>query len=390
VDKIKGKPTLLRMTTVPMSLRYLLTGQMAFMKDKGFNVHMASASGNHLKEALENEKVTHHVLPFKRDISIINDIKALFKTIHLLRKIKPTIVHTHTPKAALIGMLAAKITGVPLRIHTVAGMPLESMTGLKKKIVLNTEKLTYLAATHIWPNSPSLQDYIIKNQYTTNEKLSVIGKGSSNGIDLEDYKFSTLQKSILEEIKRKIDFSEGKKYMLFVGRLVSQKGIVELIDAFKQINHSFPSWRLVLVGPFENDRDPVPESTKIEIEKNQNIISVGFSDKVKYYLSLAELVVFPSHREGFPNVPIQAGAMLCPVIASNIMGNVDIIKDNKTGILFKSKNVEDLKDKITFAINNPEYMKTLAHANFQRINKNFTREFVQTEIYNKYLELLNE
>jgi glycosyltransferase involved in cell wall biosynthesis len=132
----------------------------------------------------------------------------------------------------------------------------------------------------------------------------------------------------------------------------------------------------------------VPNHIKIEIEKNTHIQAVGFSDKVKYYLSLANLLVFPSHREGFPNVPLQAGAMKCPIIASDIMGNIDIIQDQKTGSLFKAKALGDLTDKISFAIKNPEYMNTMAEANYKRISQNFTRDYVQMEIYKKYLNLL--
>lgn len=363
---------------------------MANASRNGFEVIMASADGDHLIEAKKIEQVRHKTLALKRDISIFSDLKALFQTIRFFLKEKPDIVHTHTPKAGLIGMLAAKLCRVPLRIHTVAGMPLVGLTGLKRSIVIFTEKLTYWAANHVWPNSYGLMDFILENRFTKPAKLKIIGEGSSNGINLSEFSEESFSEKISEQVKRDIGYSSDYKYMCFVGRIVSQKGIVELVSVFKQLQNKYTNWKLLLVGPFENDRDPVSAECVNEINSNPDIISTGYSDKVKYILKNADLCVFPSHREGFPNVPLQAGVLKCPIVCSEIVGNVEVVKHMNTGLLHEAKNELALYEQLDYAMNNPIKMQELAENNYKRIIEKFDRHFVQAEILRTYNKLLNE
>jgi glycosyltransferase involved in cell wall biosynthesis len=371
-----------------MSLRFLIKGQMKNAHKNGFAVKMASADGEHLPEAKKYENVEHVIIPFERDISIFRDLKALLKTIYLFRKTKPQIVHTHTPKAGLLGMLAAKICRVPIRIHTVAGMPLEGLGGLKKKIVFITEKLTYSSANYIWPNSKSMVSFVNEHNLCNPSKINLIGQGSSNGIDLTQFNSNALESQILQEIKKSINYDDKLFYFSFVGRIVSQKGVNELVLAFLCVLKKYPHARLILVGPYENSRDPISPETKVSIDKNPEIISTGFSNKVKYFLHISDCLVFPSHREGFPNVPMQAGAMNCPVICSNITGNLNLIENNSTGLVHNLKDSNDIEEKMNYSINHPEKMQKLANNFLEYIRTNFQTNIVQKEIIDTYKNLL--
>lgn len=383
-------PTMLRMTTVPMSLKHLISGQVKNAKENGFDVVMASSDGIERDEIIQIEGVDHTILPFERDISLLKDIQALFATIKLIRKVKPDIVHTHTPKAGLIGMLAAFICRVPLRIHTVAGMPLESLKGIKKTIVILTEKLTYRCATNVWPNSKSMKSYILDNKFLHSSKVEIIGSGSSNGIDISEYNTSNLDLSILEELRRK-HFYRKATYFLSIGRVVRQKGIEELVDAFLMLNSSKPEENLVLVvvGPYEDERDPISDRIRNIIKSDNNIIEVGYSDLVKYFFALSDAFIFPSHREGFPNVLLQAGAMKCPILCSRIKGNIDIVEDKKTGILFEVNNMDSILSAMNHFLENrlttDNYVKVL----HDKIIRSYDRKKVQALIILKYKELLN-
>jgi glycosyltransferase involved in cell wall biosynthesis len=376
------------MTTVPISLLYLITGQVKNARQHGFDVFMASADGKEREEVMKIEQTNHHILPFERDISLLQDLKSLFLTVQYIRKINPDIVHTHTPKAGLIGMLAAFICRVPIRIHTVAGMPLEGLTGLKKNVVFITEKLTYKLATNVWPNSNSLLNFIKEQRLTSEGKLDIIGQGTSNGIDLTEFNSKSIKTEILDTIKEKIQHDDNNIYLVSVGRIVSQKGINELVTVFEKIVKKKSNLRLILVGPFEDERDPISSKTRKAIEEMNEIISVGYSNKVKYYLHLADLLVFPSHREGFPNVPMQSGAMECPVIASKIKGNVDLITHKQTGLLHEVKNETDLEEKILFALENEIEVKKMTANLAKCIKEKFDRRYVQKEIINQYQKLL--
>jgi len=383
-------PTLLRMTTVPMSLKHLISGQVKNALKNGFNVYMASSDGIERDEIISIEGVDHTILPLERDISLLKDIQALFATIQFIMKVKPDIVHTHTPKAGLIGMLAAFICRVPLRIHTVAGMPLESLTGIKKTIVLLTEKLTYWCATNVWPNSKSMKAYILDNKFLHSSKVEIIGSGSSNGIDISEYNISNLDLSILEELRRKHYYREAT-YFLYIGRLVRQKGIEELIDAFLMLNSSKPEENLVLVivGPYEDERDPISDRIRNIIKSDNNIIEVGYSDLVKYFLALSDAFIFPSHREGFPNVLLQAGAMKCPILCSRINGNIDIVEDKKTGILFEVNNIDSILSAMNHFLENRLTIENYAKVLYDKIIKCYDRKMIQALIILKYKELLN-
>jgi len=372
-----------------MALRYLLPGQMRFMSENGFDVLMISADGKELPEVISREQCRHIIVPMTRKITPWQDLKCLFRLISIFRKERPDIVHTHTPKAGLLGMLAAKLCGVKVRIHTVAGLPLMLEKGGRYRLLKFMEKLTYACAGQVWPNSNSLLEFIKEHKLTSSQKLRIIGKGSSNGININRFNREALDEKIISGIKEQINYAAGNNYLLCIGRLVADKGIVELVDVFKILQKSKPSLKLVLVGEYEPTLDPLPAGTLNEIETNEAILHINWTNNVEYYMHLANYFVFPSHREGFPNVLLQSGAMGLPVICSRIAGNVDIITNNETGLVFGCKDEQQLWSLLEYAFSTPEQMQTMAKRLQEIIREDYRQENIWQNMLDAYKSLVN-
>jgi len=376
---------LIRITTVPISFKVLLKGQLRFMASNGFDVKGVSSEGEELREVHENEGIVMEAINMSRKITPFQDLKSLWEMWNFLRKEKPQIVHTHTPKAGIIGMLAARLAGVPHRLHTVAGLPLMEATGIKRKILNFVEKLTYSSATRVYPNSKGLYDFILQNHFTQSNKLKIIANGSSNGINTTF--FSPAQVSEIEKValREKLNIHSDDFVFVFVGRIVSDKGINELIKAFSElqtVENKPAGIKLLLVGGLENDLDPLNPETLAEINQNKDIISVGFQQDVRSFFAIADALVFPSYREGFPNVVMQAGAMGLPSIVSDINGCNEIIVEGENGLIIPPKNVEKLKEKmLTLARDKNLYIKL--KENSRRMIKN---RYEQSMVWKALLE----
>ena len=377
---------LIRITTVPISFKVLLKGQLRFMVSNGFDVKGVSSEGEELKEILENEGIVMEAINMSRKITPFQDLKSLWEMWNFLRKEKPQIVHTHTPKAGIIGMLAARLAGVPHRLHTVAGLPLMEATGTKRKILNFVEKLTYSSATMVYPNSKGLYDFILQNNFTQSNKLKIIANGSSNGIDTVFFSPDQVTETERVTLREKLNIQPDDFVFVFVGRIVSDKGINELIKAFSELqaveNNEPTGIKLLLVGGLENDLDPLNSETLAEINQNKDIISVGFQQDVRSFFAIADALVFPSYREGFPNVVMQAGAMGLPSIVSDINGCNEIIIEGENGLIIPPKNVEKLKEKmLTLAKDKNLYTKL--KGNSRRMIEN---RYEQSVVWNVLLE----
>ncbi len=239
-------PKLIRITTAPLSLKYLLSNQMRYMHENGFDVLMVSSEGKEWPDLLANEKCPNRIVPMTRQITPFKDLVSLWRLYRLFRKEKPDIVHSHTPKAGLIAMLAARFAGVKIRIHTIAGLRFMTSKGMGRKVLVAMEKLTARAATHVWPNSFSLLEYIKEHKLVKPAKLEIIGMGSSNGIDLARYSLSSLKEDKLQQIKSLVHYDDKLIYFLSVGRLVHDKGIDELVHAFIAIHKKNKKTRFAL------------------------------------------------------------------------------------------------------------------------------------------------
>ncbi|ELR70614.1 Alpha-1,3-N-acetylgalactosamine transferase PglA [Fulvivirga imtechensis AK7] len=384
------KPKLLRITTVPISLNVLLKGQLSYIRSNGFDVVASSAQGPEIIEIIEREGVPHYVIPLTRKITPFQDIWCLWKLILFIRRERFTIVHSHTPKAGLIGMLAAWFCRVPHRLHTVAGMPLMETRGFKRKLLKWVELITYRSATRVYPNSFRLRDFIVREIYASREKLHVIGRGSSNGIDLTYFQVTTEVEKNGIKLLETYGIKKDHLIITFIGRIVADKGINELIEAFEQVNEGTEKkTKLLLVGPYEDDLNPISSKAKTFIEEHPDIISVGFQSDIRPYLYISDIFAFPSYREGFPNVVLQACAMGVPCVASDINGCNEIILNERTGLLIPTKSVAELVAALKRLISDEDFRKRLAEEARSYVRANFDQQYVWKEIIKEYKKHVN-
>ena len=297
------------------------------------------------------------------------------------------MVHTHTPKAGIVGMLAAKLAGVPLRLHTVAGMPLMETIGAKRQILQHVEKLTYSSATHIYPNSKGLEQFILQEGFTTQEKIKVLGQGSSNGIDTQYFDPSLYTLEDKTHLRQELGIAQEDLVYVFVGRIVADKGINELVEAFLELYHTRPNIFLLLVGPFEMQLDPIKESLVKEIGTHPKIASVGYIPEVRPYFAISDVLCFPSYREGFPNVVMQAGAMNLPSIVSDINGCNEIIKHGVNGLIIPAKSKESLRDAMQELLLNHTLRQAMTKTARAVITSNYERSFFWSCLLEEYQTL---
>jgi len=374
---------LIRITTVPLSLEKLLEGQLRFMQ-RYFEVIAVSSDGEHLEKVGVKEGVRTSILRLTRQITPLKDLIAVIQFFRFLRKEKPLIVHSHTPKAGIIGMLAAKLAGVPVRLHTVAGLPLMETKGIKRQVLNGVEKLTYACATRVYPNSKGLYDFIVEQRFADPAKLKVLANGSSNGIDTTYFDPKIFTEEHRKQYKQLYQLPVDSFTFVFVGRLVKDKGLNELVNVFVRIQRAYPHARLLLVGGYERDLDPVlPEMEKM-IEEHTAIIQVGFQQDVRPFLAIAQTLVFPSYREGFPNVVMQAGAMGLPAIVTDINGCNEIVIEGENGTIIPPKNEPALYTAMENMMVNPSYRDGLAEHARRMIVDRYEQRLVWETLLSEY------
>jgi glycosyltransferase involved in cell wall biosynthesis len=352
-----------------------------------FSVIGVSSDGHALTEVVQNEGVETHAIEMTRTITPFKDLKATYQLYKFFKKEKPFIVHTHTPKAGTVGMLAARLAGVPHRLHTIAGLPLLEAKGFKRKVLDLVEKITYNNATKVYPNSLGLYDIAIQNKFAKASKLKVIGNGSSNGIDTNHFNPNIVTNEAKNELRKELGCTKDDFVFVYIGRIVKDKGVNELVNVFSKLNKIKNNCRLLLVGPYENSLDPILKQTQTLIEENEQIISVGWQKDIRPYVAISNVLTFPSYREGFPNVVLQASAMGLPCIVSDINGCNEIIKDGFNGIIIPPKDENTLfESMIRLAENTDERLK-LAKNSRNNIIKRFQQEYIWEELLKEYKSL---
>ena len=330
---------LIRITTTPISLKILLKDQLKFI-DQYLDVVGVSSEGKELHDVARDEGIRTIPLNMTRQFTPFRDLVALIQMIILFRKESPNIVHSHTPKAGIIAMLAAWLTNVPNRLHTVGGPPVMNKVGLTRIILLAVEWLTCKCATKIYPNSKGLEAFLTDVVNVSSNKLKVLGSGSSNGVDTRYFNLTPNLQESSKIFKTKYGLDDCFVFT-FIGRIVKDKGIEELVDAYAKLSSEVENVRLVIVGWEEPLTDPISNHSQSILKNNTGIVCTGFMDDIRPSLGASDCLILASYREGFPNVVMQAACMNIPSIVSNINGCNEIIQDGSNGLVVEPKSTDD-------------------------------------------------
>ena len=381
-------PKIIRTSTVPMSLNLLLKGQLAYLS-KDFEIIAVSSQGSDLDIVRERENIVVKAVNMERGISPLKDLISLIKMTFLLIREKPQIIHSITPKAGLISMLAGKIAGVPIRMHTFTGLIFPSKVGILQKILIAMDKLLCWSATNIYPEGQGVKNDLLKYDITS-KPLKVLANGNVNGLDLNYFSKENFSNNDISHLKSSLGISENDFVYIFVGRLVGDKGIRELVAAFAELSTTNTKAKLILVGTEEPDLDPLDDFTKQTIDKLANIIPVGFQSDIRPYLLISNVFVFPSYREGFPNVVLQASAMELPCIVSDINGSNEIITDGVNGLVVPVRSMSHFKQAMIKLDHDREFYNSLKLNTRSLIISKFSNDLVWSATLKEYRDLLNK
>ena len=372
---------LIRTSTIPASLENLLKGQLK-MLSKYYNVLAVSSPGDDMETIEEREGVRTIAIPMERRISLIKDFISLIRLIVLFAKERPDMVHSITPKAGLLSMLAAWITRVPVRMHTFTGLVFPTATGKMQKLLIAMDRLTCFCATHINPEGEGVKRDLV-NYNITSKPLHIIANGNVNGIDLEYFDKTP------EVVEKACSYKkEGTFTFCFVGRMVRDKGINELVHSFLRLYQKDERVRLLLVGPFEKELDPVLPEVEEHILHHPWICYMGYQNDVRPFLVASDALVFPSYREGFPNVVIQAGAMGLPAIVTDINGCNEIVLPDLNGVIIPSKDEQALYESMKYFASHPVEVERMAANARPLIASRYEQRIVWNALLDEYKSII--
>lgn len=359
---------LVRVTTVPTTMRSFCRGLFRELQEQdGYEVVAVSSPGKELDEIALNEGVRTVAVPMERHIAPLKDLVSLWRMWRVMRRERPDMVHSMTPKAGLVTMIAAWLARVPVRIHTFTGLVFPTSTGLKRRVLMATDWLTCACATHVIPEGEGVKHDLLANGIT-HKDIRVLGYGNIRGVDLEYWSEPQVQR---------FDASQPFRFV-FVGRLVGDKGINELVSAFARLNAELPGRaRLTLVGRLEPELDPLAPQTVRLIDECGAIDAVGLKSDVRPYYADADALVFPSYREGFPNVVIEAGAMGLPSIVTDINGSREIVVDGENGTIIPPRDEQALYAVMRRWVEHPDEPRALAVNARRMVAERFEQGYVR-------------
>lgn len=327
---------IIRIATVPLSLDLFCRGLLRELS-ADYEVIALSSPGEELDRLARREEVRTIVVPMQRRMSPWKDAVSLLRLIDIFRKERPQLVHSMTPKAGLLSMTAARIAKVPVRVHTFTGLLFPTADGWRQRLFMLTDRITCACATHIIAEGAGVKNDL-SHYGITRKEIRVLGNGNVRGIDLQYYARTPEVIAQTFAIRQMLDIRKGQFTFVYAGRLVGDKGINELVEAFCNLQAVHSNIHLILVGEEEMETDPLKEETRYRMATTKNIHSVEWQTDVRPWYTAADVLVFPSYREGFPNVVIEAGAMGLPSIVTDINGAREIIREKENGIIIPPRN----------------------------------------------------
>lgn len=377
---------LLHVVNISFVIPYFLGEQLNWFVKKGNKEYIVCSPSEEIDQFAEKYQFEYRPIQVLRKISIWEDLKAVWGTYRFIKEVKPNVVTGHTPKGGLIAMLAAWFARVPIRIYLRHGLVYETSTGLKRSLLVNIDRLASLLATKIVCVSPSVARRSVEDRLNPEKKQTVLAHGTCNGIDIERFCKQVVNKNKIEVLKKNLRIEDGDFIIGFAGRLVRDKGIIELIRAYQAIRKECQIVKLMLVGMLEI-RDALPEDVVKTIKEDDGIISTGYVgyDTIEQYYALMDVYVLPSYREGFPTSVLEASSMEIPVITTRATGCCDSIIDGETG-LFVGHDDKELEQALRKLYTNASMRERMGKAGRKFVEDNFKQEIVWKEIeklYNK-------
>lgn len=391
---MNSKKKLIRVTTSDLSLDSLLIGQLRFL-NQHFEVVGLSADSGLLQKVSEREGIRVIEVPMERSISLKQDWKCLWQLVKVFKEEKPFIVHANTPKGSLLSMLAAKMVHVPHRIYYVTGLRYQSAKGKLRFILKTMERITCFCATKVIPEGNGVKK-ALQEDHITHKRMEIIHNGNINGKDTAFYSADAVNSELKasgvafdgtarDYYRSQIGLTPNDFAFIFIGRVVNDKGMHELAQAMKQLKTEHAECKVILVGPFESELDPLLPDDESFFKEDSCILYVGRQKDVRPYLLAADALVFPSYREGFPNVVLEAGAMGLPSIVTNINGCNEIIKDGLNGRIIQPHNTNALYITMKYFLEHPAETKRMA----KNARPIILEKYEQQDVWDAYLNMYN-
>lgn len=373
-------------TTVPMSIDSFWNGRLKEMS-KAYEVVTLSSPGSELEIISKREGVKTLTVPMERHISLFKDIKAFVSVFKVIRMEKPDMIHSMTLKAGLLCMISGWLLRVPIRIHTFVGLFWPTAKGIVRRVVMMTDSITCACATNVIPEGKGVMDDMIAGGITK-KPMKVLGYGNVRGVDMKYYDRTDEVMTAASKIKK-----DGVFTFVFVGRIVGDKGINELVSAFKRLHDKYERTRLLLIGPYESNLDPISEITKKIIAQMDSIEAVGQQADVRAWYAASDCFVFPSYREGFPNTVLEAGALGLPSIVTDINGSREIIIEGENGVIVPARDADALYDAMEMMLTDEQRRLEMAGKARQLIETRYEKSFVckcQLDFYKELFDQLGK
>jgi glycosyltransferase involved in cell wall biosynthesis len=381
-----AKKKIIRTATVPLSLDLFCRGLFRELSDD-YEVIALSSPLPELDHIREREGIRTIAVPMRRKIAPLHDLVSLWRLIRVFAKEKPDMVHSITPKAGLLSMLAAWLTRVPVRLHTFTGLIFPYETGWKRRLLIMTDRLTAACATHVIPEGKGVKNDLLRFKITR-KPLHVLGNGNMRGIDLSHYARTEETEHQAHTLREILGIPEEDFVFVFVGRMDRDKGIDELVEAFRLLEKERNNVHLLLVGAEESDGKAILDETRAYLRQSNHIhISEGWQDDVRPWYAASDALVLPSRREGFPNVVIEAGAMELASIVTNINGSREIVTNQKNGIIVPAKDAEALYYAMKTFVDRPDRVRKIA-SNAREMVSRYEQGFVRQCLKEYYSEVL--
>jgi glycosyltransferase involved in cell wall biosynthesis len=378
---------LVHITTVPQSLGFM-TGQVAYLKRRGFDVRAVSSPGDLLGRFGCREQVEVHAVDMPRRITPVQDLVALFRIWKVLRKIRPHIVHAHTPKGGVLGMAGAWLAGVPVRIYHMRGLPFMTATGWKRALLMSSERVSCTLSHRILCISGSMRRAAIDLALCRPNKIVVLGHGSGNGVDAaQRFNDASVTPAERAAVRRRWNIPPGALVLGFIGRIVRDKGIAELAAAWSELRDEFPHLHLVLIGPHEK-QDPISEEVDRALRDDPRVHLLGEQNDTPPLYAIMDVLALPSHREGFGNVLLEAAGMKVPVVATRITGCLDAVQDGVTGLLVPPHDAAGLAGAVRRYLQDGSLRARHGAAGRERALRDFRPEGIWQATHREYLECL--